>query len=254
MGFADQTLYKYRGYTAYALEMLINRELYFASPEQLNDPYDCRINIRDSLRAAIDLAEKEQNKKIQVRLTQFRKIDHVYEKMDRDLASVGVFSLSKTPTHVLLWSHYAANHTGFCVGFRLPDSLTTHENSHQIIGASDVGYSTGNPFVEYFREIAAAPAIPEWGEFWVTLLSVGMAVKAESWKYEEEVRILRANPGSVPFSPSDLAEVIFGLNMPSRNRETIKRILSSSEWSHVKFKEVVRTDAFALAVKDIDAI
>lgn len=254
MSFTDQTLYKYRGYTAYALEMLINRELYFASPEQLNDPYDCRINIRDSLRAAIDLAEKEQNKKIQDRLTQFRKIDHVYEKMDLDLASVGVFSLSKIPIHVLLWSHYAANHTGFCIGFRLPDSLSTHKNTHHIVGASDVGYSTGNPFVEYFREVAAAQAIPEWNEFWVALLSIGMAVKAETWKYEEEVRILRENPGSVPFSPYDLTEIIFGLNMSSRNRETIRRILSSSEWSHVKFKEIVRAEGFALAVKDVDAI
>jgi hypothetical protein len=118
--------------------------------------------------------------------------------MDGNLASVGVFSLSKTPTHVLLWSHYASNHSGFCIGFRLPDSLSTHNNSHQLVGASDVGYSTANPFVEYFREMALAPAIPEWNEFWVSLLSIGMAVKAETWKYEEEVRILRANPGS-PF-------------------------------------------------------
>ncbi len=254
MSFSEKTLYKYRGYTAYALEMLINRELYFASPEQLNDPYDCRMNIRDSLRAAIDLAEKEQNKKMLERLTQFCKIDHVYEKMDGNLATVGVFSLSKTPAHILLWSHYASNHSGFCIGFRLPDSLSTHKNTHHIVGASDVGYSTSNPFIEYFREIALAPTIPEWNEVWVPLLSMGMAVKAEIWKYEEEVRILRENPGSVPFSPTDLTEIIFGLNMPSRNRETIKRILSGAEWGHVKFKEIVRTDGFTLAVKDSGAL
>lgn len=253
MSFSDQTLYKYRGYTAYALEMLINRELFFASPEKLNDPYDCRMNIRDSLRAAMDLAEKDQNKQIQERLSRLRKIDHVYEKMDRHLASVGVFSLSRIPTHILLWSHYAANHTGFCVGFRLPDSLTTHENPHHLVGASDVGYSAGNPFIEYFREIAAAPAVPEWNEFWVTLLSMGMCVKAESWEYEQEVRILRENPGSVPFSPSDLTEIIFGLNMASRNRETIRRILSSSEWSHVRFKEIARAEGFTLTVRELGA-
>ncbi len=253
MSIRNQTLYKYRGYTAHALEMLVNRECYFVSPIQLNDPYDCRINIRESLRAALETAEKNQNKKIQERLAQFGKIDHVYERMDKDLASLGVFSLSKTPTHVLLWSHYASNHSGFCVGLRPSDSLATHENPYQIVGASDVAYSATNPFIEYFQELALAPTVPEWNEFWVSLLSMGMAVKAESWKYEEEVRILRQIPGTVPFSPRDLTEIVFGLNMESQNRTTIRRILSGAEWAHVSFKEIVRADGFALTVKDMGA-
>ena len=29
----------------------------------------------------------------------------------------GIFSCSKKWNSILMWSHYAANHTGFCVGF-----------------------------------------------------------------------------------------------------------------------------------------
>jgi hypothetical protein len=42
--------------------------------------------------------------------------------------------------------------------------------------------------------------------------------------------------------------------MPSKNRGTIRRILSGTEWGHVKFKELVRAERFNLAVKDIGAI
>lgn len=37
--------YKYRSVNQQTLEMLINREVYFASPDQLNDPLDAKIDI-----------------------------------------------------------------------------------------------------------------------------------------------------------------------------------------------------------------
>ena len=248
--FEGVTLYKYRAYTAYALEMLINRELYFAPPDQLNDPYDCRLNIRSSLTAAIARAEQLQNKELHERLQRLREIDHVYEKMDRDLSTLGVFSLSRTPTHILLWSHYAHNHIGFCAGFQFSEALTTHRGPHGIIGATDVGYSTSNPFVEFFEEIASSGNVPPWEEVWPTLLSVGMAVKADAWRYEEEVRILRSEPGTVPFSATELTEIVFGLNMPSPSRNTVRRVLSGADWAHVKFREIVRLDDFSFGVRD----
>ena len=248
--FDGVTLYKYRAYTAYALEMLINRELYFARPDELNDPYDCRLNIGTSLGAAIARAEQLQNQELHQRLQRLRGIDHVYEKMDRDLSSLGVFSLSRTPTHVLLWSHYAGNHSGFCAGFQFSEGLITHRGPHGIIGASDVGYSTSNPFIEFFEEIASTQNVPPWEEVWPTLLSVGMAVKADAWRYEEEVRILRKEPGLVPFAPGELTEIVFGLNMSSRSRATLRRLFSGNDWTHVRFKEIVRVHDFSFQLRD----
>jgi hypothetical protein len=248
--FEGVTLYKYRAYSAYALEMLINRELYFARPDQLNDPYDCRLNIRDSLGAAIARAGQIQNRALRERLQRLRGIDDVYEKMDHDLSILGVFSLSRTPTHVLLWSHYAQNHTGFCAGFRFSDALTTHHGPHGIIGATDIGYSTSNPFIEFFEEVASSSTAPEWDDVWQTLLAVGMAAKADTWRYEEEVRILRRESGLVPFSAVELNEIVFGLNMPTRSRDTVRRILSDADWPHVKFKEIIRVHDFSLELRD----
>ena len=91
---------------------------------------------------------------------------------------------------------------------------------------------------------------PDWEEFWLTLLSVGISVKAESWQHEEEVRILRQHAGQVQFSPSELVEVVFGLSTSPENKVTIRRILSGAQWAHVRFRETVRTNTLALELRD----
>jgi hypothetical protein len=244
------TLYKYRAYSARALEMLIRRELYFASPPSLNDPYDCRINIRESLSGAIQRANESGNQKLQQKLERLRKIEHVYQKMDADLAELGVLSLAKSADSILMWSHYAENHTGFCAGFQLSEKFTTHINDEQIVGAIDVSYTESNPFIDYFEEIVANDKPPEWEEFWLSLLSMGMVAKAKPWQYEQEVRVLRKRPGSVAFMAAELTEIVFGLAMSQHSRETLRKILSGAEWQHIRFREVVRLNGFMLLLRD----
>ncbi len=246
----NATLYKYRAYNAWALEILIRRELYFAEPRNLNDPYDCRINIKESLDNAIASARDSGNSLLHGRLERFLKIEHVYEKMDTDLGKLGVLSLTKNYNEVLMWSHYSENHSGFCIGFKLSEKFTTYNIDDQIIGATEVSYLEDNPFANYFEELVANGYQPEWDEFWKSLLSMGMVVKAKSWEYEDEVRVLRTSPGTVTFDPTELTEIVFGLSMPNQRRETIRKILSGSEWDHVQFKEIIRTNDFKLLVKN----
>jgi hypothetical protein len=44
-----KTLYRYRKFNGNLISMFINRELYFAIPETLNDPYDCQLPIIESI-------------------------------------------------------------------------------------------------------------------------------------------------------------------------------------------------------------
>ena len=243
-------LYKYRANSARALEMLILRELYFAAPASLNDPYDCRIDIRASLAAAIDRATEANDAKLRSNFERLRKMEHVYEKMDADLGKLGVLSFGKRPDSVLMWSHYAENHKGFCVGFELSEKFMTHRNQEKIVGAIDVSYICENPYVDYFNEIVRAENPPEWDDFWQSLLSMGMVAKSKAWEYEEEVRVLRKSAGGVPFTPAELTEVIFGLNMSGRAREVTRKLLSGDEWAHVRFREAYRTHDFTLRLRD----
>ena len=67
-------LYKYKSFSANSLSMLINKELYFTSPEQLNDPYDCQIDILSALESDVEIAEKKTNKVIKTKLSEYRSI------------------------------------------------------------------------------------------------------------------------------------------------------------------------------------
>ena len=247
------TLYKYRSYSARSLEMLIQREIYFASPAQLNDPYDCRLNVRDALSAAIAKVAEAKNQALDKHLNRFRRMDRVYDKMQADIQGAGVFSLARSPKNVLMWSHYADNHRGFAVGFQLSEKFTTHRNSEQIVGAADAYYAKANPFSEFFEEFAPRATKSDWNEFWTSILEIGLRAKGDVWAHEFEVRILRKIPGPVGYAPAELTEIVFGLNMPYPQQMTLRRILAGSDWEHVRFQKVVRSDGFAVDVVSADA-
>ena len=221
--------------------MLKNRELYFSDPKHFNDPVDCQIGIYSALKSAVELAQKEDST-VKGKLQKLGKLEEIYTKIENDVKRSAVFSLSKEENNILMWSHYTDSHTGFSLGFTLSNTFTEYNEPNAIIGKNDVHYFEDNPFVDYFLEFAKCTQPPEWNEFWVSLLSMGLVVKSKAWEYENEVRIIRGKPGKVQFSPSELSVVIFGLNMKSTKRQKIRKLLSGHEWNHVQMKEVIRED------------
>lgn len=171
--------------------------------------------------------------------------------MKPDISNSGILSFSRINNNVLMWAHYADEHRGFALGFRLSKTFTEYNQQYSIVGCSDVDYSPTNPFINYFIEFGNSNELPSWDQFWMKLFSLGLLVKSAAWDYEKEVRVIRKEPGPVPFSCEELAEVIFGLNMSDRHRITIRRILSGAEWSHVRFRSVVRKGhGFELNIED----
>jgi hypothetical protein len=247
----DSILYKYRAVSAQSLALIINRELYFAEPKQLNDPFDFQLNISTALQDAIERAGTDTGTSVTEKLAKLSSIDHIYKKMESDIEHVGILSLSRIADSALMWTHYASEHKGFCLGFRLSRTFTKLNEDHLIVGCSVVEYFHVNPFYEYFVEFAKAEEVPEWNEVYEVLLAMGMLAKSKSWKHEKEVRVVRKESGTVPFQPEDLVEVIFGSRMAERDRSTIRKLLSGSDWKHVRFREVVKEEyEFGLSIVD----
>jgi len=228
--------------------MLKDRKFYFSDPKHFNDPIDCKIGIFSALKAAIKVAEKEDNS-IKNRLDKMGDLDKTLKKIENTVKKSGVFSLSKEQNNILMWSHYADSHKGFSLGFELSSNFTKYNAENSIVGTDEVQYSESNPFVERFLELAEYSDAPKWEEFWVSFISIGLLAKSSTWEYENEVRIIRATPGKVKYSYEELKEVIFGLNMTQKRKNKLKNILSSSKWDHVITKEVIReNDGFKLVV------
>ena len=141
-------LYKHRKADLFTLERL--NEVYLANPRDFNDPYDCQINIIDSVKAAANQAEKMTNKSVISKIKKLKSLNHIYKKMEHDISKSVILSFSYLKDNVLMWAHYAEEHRGFCLGFRLSKTFTEYNEEHLIVGCSNVHYSLINPFLDYF--------------------------------------------------------------------------------------------------------
>lgn len=244
-------LYKYRRYDSRSPEILINREIYFASPSNLNDPFDCKPNILDSLDEAYDEAKAIQGNGVQLILSKLTSLDHLHEKIQSDMGESGIFSLSQDPLITLMWSHYADDHKGFAIGFDFKEPAEKIYSCNRWVYARSVICDDENPFLDYFRKLAWPP-IPSIKDYSLDLLAIGLTSKAKAWEYEKEARLIRRKGDClVKYTPQELKEIIFGLNMGTTEQQTIRNILSEKSWSHVRFKKVERGKGFKLKIMNI---
>jgi hypothetical protein len=96
-------LYKYRGLTnlQFALDIFINKRMFAASFESLNDPMEGHY-VYD-----VGTLTPSEVRKIYSLKKQF-----------------GVLSLSRTPSNMLMWSYYAESNSGMAVGIEVADKAT----------------------------------------------------------------------------------------------------------------------------------
>ena len=128
--------------------------------------------------------------------------------------SLYIFCLSATRERTLLWSHYAGSHAGVCLHFKVvPGEITGL--------ARGVDYVTERPPV--MVPLRYNPSEQE------TARRMSL-IKAESWRYESEYRIL-ANPDVdwgysldgryVSFPPELLTGLTLGMRISPTDREAV---------------------------------
>ncbi len=250
-------IYKYRDWeNEYHRRSLTQNQLYFAPPSSFNDPFDCRIpdnifslDTDDKLRRYTDLVmiktrdrihEKglnmeEERIKFYEELKKDPSIHHnklekvLFEKQD---LHIGVISFSAIWDNILMWSHYAANHTGFCIGI--------YEEKLRNSGLTGAG-----GMVNYDKELDY-PLIDPLNEDAVEKSLLRTQNKAKSWSYEQEYRVMKtyfpkvANKEDRTIQlPDDFySEVILGLDFPESSIDEIvtiaqkKKLMSTK---HVRF-------------------
>jgi hypothetical protein len=105
-----------------ALAMFISKELMFNSPKTFNDPFDGQLDLKSAMEFAIQHLQYPNHtepckylKNICANIC----IDEIVKiTMDK-----GVFCLSSDDRNILMWSHYAAKHKGFCIGYNFSDTI-----------------------------------------------------------------------------------------------------------------------------------
>jgi hypothetical protein len=218
----NYVVFKFRSINKNLIKSLVNGEVFFARPSCLNDPFDCQVDVLRSLENAITMCHPE----VRVNLVKLRQMRGFLEKVQSDLHDIGVCAFSLELNNPLMWSHYANGHRGLCLTYSFPDSYF-YENVDRILGIAQVEYGV-SPLTDWF--IGSAPDLCSFQDFGITLVQKLLTVKAISWKYEQEVRILRRTSGVEHLDHKFLRQVCFGLETSESDVALVRRIVEQEQY------------------------
>ena len=215
-------LYKYVG-TGHAkedierLKQFVEDGTIFASdPCKFNDPAEFKVSFDFEADLETMKAKYKQDPEgksfedwSKVYLTMSPKLRTFYSHQIRNnfLKSAGVFCLTYNCENYLMWSHYAKDHTGFCIGF--DDNIKTiADNSRRYSGP--VSYQSILPTIKYFyyHPDHIADAI--------------LFTKSDVWTYEKEYRIVFDGPKPIDVDHSLVKEIIIGCKAPENLKKYIR--------------------------------
>ena len=247
----DYVLFKFRSVNKYLLQSIVQSELHFALPACLNDPFDCRVDIRQSLEVAISKSIPTKRE----RLEKFRGMNDFLVELQSDIAAMGVYSFScpldgsnALLENPLMWSHYADAHRGVCLTYRFPEQFF-YENKDQILGIAKVDYGA-NPLADWFVE--HVDRFDNFETFATSLLKKVLTVKSSEWHYEKEIRILKNKDEAYPIGKQHLVQVCFGLKTPETDIDLIRNLLSQGQYDVQLFRLIRCADAdFGLKAVEI---
>jgi hypothetical protein len=239
---SDYLYFKFRPINKHLVESLVSPSLYFAKPDTLNDPFDCRLDLRSSFTRATLSATGRRKEWLRGTLD-----DRTFFKTcERKLPNVGVCSFSLDSNSALLWSHYADDHKGVCLLYRFPESFIL-DPTNQIIGADKVKY-TSDALTKWLKN---APMNSSSLDREIELIKIYLTTKSPSWRYEKEARIIRCEHGLLNISGKYLAQVCFGLQTPQADIGLVST-LAREYCGCTQFCRMVRDESdFGFSMKEI---
>lgn len=195
-------LYRFFPYNANSIGPLICDGLYFSSPQDFNDPFDCDFRMLPT----------DFERKLGISWSDAVAV------AKRRIAQMGIVCFTPHWDSTLMWAHYADKFKGFCLGYefdnplyhnhKLGDIFVTYRNRPYYITEfylDEIIYATQDklPVVSSFHFDDIEEEMPE------TLLRY----KASNWQYEHECRLSFEGGKGIHPVPGKIKEVYFGLRM-----------------------------------------
>ncbi len=222
------TIFKYEGFNVRSLRNLKAQAIYFASPRQFNDPYDCAITAGIAVPTEEELEAIRQyylrrpdfppSSKAEWRSRSPEALKETIERIalqvvekerNRFLDEKGVTCFSERNDDLLMWSHYGGCYKGFCLEFR-----TDHEPFETLRK------------VKYVREMPRIRVADLIIERDFSQLVNLFCTKSQAWSYEREWRLLHNKKGtSYPYPTKALKAVYFGPDIEEQSVEIVCLIL-----------------------------
>jgi len=242
-------LYKYRKIDKFTEDIFSRNRLYLPSPLEFNDPFDCRIEM------SFDATEREQKKRFKEILKDVRPessrqernalvkklektgwIKNVINKAEAITAKMinglRVLCLSAKNNDLLMWSHYAHNHEGFCLKFDVAKNPGVLGNSKPVI------YSEKYPFPNFFKTPTEE------------ITDMVLMTKAKEWKYEEEYRFIPKHYKQYKYwnFQESLVGIIFGCQIKKEAEDYLISLLEKYNHRVTIYHSIIGKQKFALDI------
>lgn len=252
-------LYKYRDFkNEYHVKIISEQEIYFPKPSEFNDPFDGNIPTRwDTLsfeectQMHFDIIKslpKYKNKTYNELWDFAKKVTHSKEllhptKLKKETRKqilkwdniIGLFSLAKANNNILMWSHYAKNHTGFVIGF----------DTNRLSCDYDFDYIAPIKYQKKYPLIKG-------DEDHTTKFFKKFYTKSKIWKYEKEWRVSKNRVKNRVYKVNKdcIKEVILGCNMNQKDSNSILQLIKKHLTNSVDvFKAYKNEDSFKIDIK-----
>ncbi|WP_081494402.1 DUF2971 domain-containing protein [Bradyrhizobium genomosp. III] len=177
-------------------------------------------------------------------------MDAMHSNLREHFARYKVLCLSERNDSILMWSHYAANHTGVAIRFAC---LEETDSSWTV--AKPIRYCEQMPrFVDEEELRALITGQAELRR--EAIVERTIFSKAQEWHYEREWRVYRPSEHTavefLEFDPPELSAVYFGCRSSKEDRETISAAVLNINPGAKLFSAVKSEREFALEFETIN--
>ena len=235
-------LFKYTSFNEYSEDVFKNSQMWFPSPYEFNDPFEFQIadkgrytedDIFDYLVKA-GMSEEDARKLSAQYASKPTDLDKFIENAKRKVfEKYGILCLSKIRSNILMWSHYAKNHTGYVLGFDMSRDIDFYMMPFK------VAYQEEYPAIAYLKEKEK-------------VVESSVKTKFKQWDYEQEVRILKSSHGLHEFKKDALRSITFGCKTKRCDEENVRAWSLNYGYDHIKFyKTELSKTAYKVIVSEI---
>lgn len=189
-------------------ELIITQSLlFFSSPRDFNDPFDCQINLpveasplayrsyaQQMLRKNKLGLNRQERRTLAVKMGR-REYEEAFSRTSEQISSrAGLVCFSETDDDILLWSHYAEKHSGVCLEFAVRQDELLKDNT------SKVHYSNKYPDLNFLNLAQERETTGDLTEKQHRDLKRALYLtKSKHWAYEKEWRTIKLAPKSQSF-------------------------------------------------------
>lgn len=171
----DERFVKYEEENEKRYSSLEENKIWVSSYSQLNDPFEYKMFTIDKERLEVSGYKIED-------------IEFFFENIRKNILTT-CFS-GETENNMPLWAHYANNHTGYCVKYRVNNQKPYYPVFYEPRRVKTAVIPT-NIFSELMSASANKIQVPSENFYkYVTYFNISLCCKHKLWEYENEYRLL----------------------------------------------------------------